>query len=139
MMCQRVETGTVVVAALLIVSAFVSAATACSDRHSSCPVWANRGECYKNRGYMHIHCADSCDQCVVQDDKCKDFHEQCPAWAGNGECEKNYVYMRKSCPRSCTFCQPANNHGVPHVNHSIVDSYWEKFRNKYPELGVVHG
>ncbi|XP_063607049.1 uncharacterized protein LOC134781719 [Penaeus indicus] len=139
MMCQRVETGTVVVAALLIVLALVSADTACRDSHPSCKTWANRGECYKNRGYMHIHCAQSCDQCVVQDEKCKDFHEQCPAWASNNECDKNYDYMRKSCPRACTFCQPANDHRVPHVDHSIVDTYWEKFRTKYPGLSVVHG
>ncbi|XP_069977633.1 putative tyrosinase-like protein tyr-3 [Penaeus vannamei] len=139
MMANRVETGTVFVAAVLIATAFVSAATACSDRHPSCPVWASRGECYKNRGYMHIHCADSCHQCIVQDESCKDFHEQCPAWASNGECEKNYVYMRKSCSRSCTFCQPANDHSVPYVHSNVVDSYWEKYRSRYPGLDIVHG
>ncbi|KAG7164468.1 putative ShK domain-like-containing protein [Homarus americanus] len=39
----------------------------CSDRDPRCSLWAGKGECYKNRGYMHVHCAESCHQCVVQD------------------------------------------------------------------------
>lgn len=38
----------------------------CSDRHPKCFQWAMLGECIKNRGYMHVHCAESCHQCVVQ-------------------------------------------------------------------------
>ncbi|XP_042230321.1 putative tyrosinase-like protein tyr-3 [Homarus americanus] len=114
------------------------AAEGCSDRDPRCSLWAGKGECYKNRGYMHVHCAESCHQCVVQDNSCQNVHEQCEAWSGNGECQKNYAYMRKVCARACTFCQPANDHSVPHVHANFVDEYWKKFRSSHPEIGNSH-
>ncbi|XP_066982327.1 zinc metalloproteinase nas-13-like [Macrobrachium rosenbergii] len=110
----------------------------CRDRHQSCRTWAERGECYKNVGYMMVHCADSCHQCVVQDDNCKDTHDQCAAWANNGECQQNYAYMRKACARSCTFCMPANDHSVPYVHANLVDSRWEQYNKRFPGLARNH-
>ncbi|XP_045602563.2 putative tyrosinase-like protein tyr-3 [Procambarus clarkii] len=115
-------------------------AQGCSDRNAQCPQWAANGECYKNRGYMHVNCAQSCHQCIVQDEACKDLNEQCAAWATNGECERNYPYMRKTCARACTFCQPANDHSVPHIHANFVDEYWEHYMRLHPELGnTIHG
>lgn len=125
-------------AGAVVLLAVTSHAMECSDRHLSCPTWAARGECYTNRGYMWIHCAESCHQCIVQDDNCKDTHDQCPAWANNGECQKNYTYMRKACARACNFCLPANNHNVPYVHSNLVDSHWEEFQNKFPSIGRIH-
>ncbi|XP_071526902.1 uncharacterized protein [Panulirus ornatus] len=116
-----------------------TSAEGCSDKNPSCPVWAANGQCYSNRGYMHVHCAESCHQCIIQDSHCMDLHEQCPAWANNGECTKNYDYMRTACARACTFCQPAKDHTVPHLNANIVDDYWKKFNSLNPALARRHG
>ncbi|KAK3866707.1 hypothetical protein Pcinc_027769, partial [Petrolisthes cinctipes] len=112
----------------------------CSDRHRRCKEWAMSGECIHNRGYMHVHCAESCDQCKVQDQHCSDLHEQCAAWANNGECNANYVYMRKTCARACTFCMPARDHAVPHIHANLVDDLWDSYRERYPGVPIgSHG
>lgn len=36
----------------------------CQDRHESCPVWAEMGECGKNPFYMLAHCHMSCQVCI---------------------------------------------------------------------------
>jgi hypothetical protein len=44
----------------------VEAVEDCFDRHESCEVFANQGECTKNPGWMIIHCSVSCDACHLR-------------------------------------------------------------------------
>ncbi|KAK8722888.1 hypothetical protein OTU49_012104 [Cherax quadricarinatus] len=122
---------------LLVVLAHTQA-QGCSDRHATCPFWAKSGECYKNPGFMLVHCGVSCHQCLVQDDACRDLNEQCVAWANNGECNRNFQYMKQNCARACTFCQPANDHSVPHVHSDYVDENWRKYNSIHPGLARIH-
>jgi len=110
----------------------VSSRSVCMDRNPSCKLWASEGECYKNIGFMHIHCAESCQQCQVQDDLCRDETEQCPAWAEKGECTINRKFMKKNCPRACGVCQPTNSHDVPHIHNNILAKYWDEHDAKHP-------
>ncbi|XP_050696929.1 putative tyrosinase-like protein tyr-3 [Eriocheir sinensis] len=126
-------------AAVAVIFLSSVAAEGCSDRNPKCFQWAMLGECIKNRGYMHVHCAESCHQCVVQDEACQDYNEQCPAWANNNECKKNYSYMRATCARACSFCVPANDHSVPHLHANVVDSHWDKFNSLHPDMPPRHG
>jgi len=110
----------------------VSSRSVCMDRNPSCGLWASEGECYKNIGFMHIHCAESCQQCQVQDDLCRDETEQCPAWAEKGECTLNRKFMKKNCPRACGVCQPTNSHDIPHIHNDILSKYWAEHDAKHP-------
>uniref|UniRef100_A0A183C150 ShKT domain-containing protein n=1 Tax=Globodera pallida TaxID=36090 RepID=A0A183C150_GLOPA len=35
----------------------------CYNEHECCSVWAQKGECQRNQGYMHAWCKASCQQC----------------------------------------------------------------------------
>jgi len=111
---------------LLCVLQNATSRTVCRDRSPSCRLWARQGECYRNIGYMYIHCAESCHQCQVQDDLCSNHNEQCPAWAAKGECTKNLRYMKKTCARACGHCLATNSHDVPHIHNHIREKYWDK-------------
>lgn len=70
----------------------------CKDRSGyqiQCPLWAAKGECKKNPGWMLINCKKSCT---------KDSHQSCPAWAKRGECTKNPKWMLVYCKLSCNQC-----------------------------------
>jgi len=40
----------------------VDVSTACTNSHDWCTIWANRGECVINPGYMLVGCCSSCSQ-----------------------------------------------------------------------------
>jgi hypothetical protein len=106
---------------LLAEAADAGAGGDCIDDDSvNCPVWASKGECQKNQGYMLVHCRKSCRQCTETNKKqppvlpprkdagedCVDANpEKCPAWASKGECQKNRGYMHVHCKKSCNRCQ----------------------------------
>lgn len=106
----------------------------CFDREPLCFMWAHRGECYKNRGFMSIYCARSCQLCLIQDHRCRDENRMCAGWASKGECRSNKPYMEKMCARSCAFCMSARDHRVPHVHSDLVAKKWKEWGRKHPNL-----
>ncbi|XP_031558727.1 putative tyrosinase-like protein tyr-3 [Actinia tenebrosa] len=73
----------------------------CKDSNTvQCPLWAKRGECEKNKIYMHKNCAKSCKICKV----CADNNRKCSKWAEIGECKANPAYMHVNCKKSCNKC-----------------------------------
>jgi len=51
----------------------------CSDHHTGCAHWAAKGECHKNKEYMHNSCAGSCGLCTM-DGSPLPLTESAPAW-----------------------------------------------------------
>ena len=82
----------------------------CVDQDENCPVWSSMGECEKNKAFMVVSCAKSCNACESaaalyrEPAGCEDTSEQCSVWKKGGECEKNPTYMAKYC---CASCDPA--------------------------------
>ncbi|KAI3413412.1 hypothetical protein GPALN_010906 [Globodera pallida] len=99
----------------------------CYNEHECCSVWAQKGECQQNPGYMHAWCKASCQQlwglagechrnptwmncfcrvscgrCIPQDydfGGCADYHQRCRHWAKSGECGRNAWMLEKTCRR----------------------------------------
>jgi len=74
--------------------------------HPSCKVWAERGECEKNPGFMLKTCKNECDLVAPKspnknETDYEDGHPNCKKWAEKGECEKNPNYMKKKCKKRC--------------------------------------
>ncbi|CAI9739477.1 metalloproteinase nas-13-like [Octopus vulgaris] len=88
----------------------------CVDDNSSCPTWAQKGECKKNPKYMLVHCKKSCKKCGDGGGGgggggkgCVDENKLCATWAGKGECDKNPAYMLLKCKKSCKQCQKCDD------------------------------
>ena len=73
----------------------------------ACELWADRGECGTNSGWMMANCRKACTGCHLaascvnalgDDQKCND-------WASTGECLSNPKFMHAQCQRSCNRCQ----------------------------------
>ena len=80
---------------------------ACTDEHTSCKLWANKGECDANPTFMlsATGCRESCYAC--QSTRCHDapdVAEHCAVWAADGQCGDNEEYMVQNCPFSCRSC-----------------------------------
>ncbi|XP_068735001.1 uncharacterized protein [Montipora capricornis] len=81
----------------------------CQDDYFTCHLWAQKGECTKNREWMRDHCHRSCKVCGVPTSPppCVDKDPtQCPLWTANGECRKNPGFMMKNCCKSCARAGP---------------------------------
>jgi len=76
----------------------------CVDDNTSCPGWAQSGECQKNPGYMLKSCRKSCNQCSTTSSKCVDKNTSCRVWASGGYCGTRPDYMHKNCAKSCNVC-----------------------------------
>ncbi|KAK6729930.1 hypothetical protein RB195_006777 [Necator americanus] len=79
----------------------------CFNENECCAVWAAKGECARNTGYMTEWCAASCGLCRPQyrlADDCSDRHPNCAPWSQSGECTKNELWMAENCRRSCGKC-----------------------------------
>ena len=88
-----------------------STSVQCVDNHASCAIWAARGECARNPGYMLAMCKKSCDACsithrnaIVQQTPCVDLNSNCHFWSSTGQCTKNPRYMLTNCRKSCNNC-----------------------------------
>ncbi|CAA95805.2 Putative tyrosinase-like protein tyr-3 [Caenorhabditis elegans] len=77
----------------------------CYNEDQCCPIWAQRGQCRSNPGYMTCQCKVSCGVCRPNYvyGPCADYHYDCAAWARRGECLKN-KWMPENCRRSCNTC-----------------------------------
>ncbi|CAL4154350.1 unnamed protein product [Meganyctiphanes norvegica] len=95
----------------------------CSDREPDCASWAQSGECYKNSGFMKVHCRRSCHNCQ-EDPTCRDLHDQCDAWANDSECGRNPCFMAKTCATACGHCIPAfsahHDADLPHIDYRKI-------------------
>ena len=74
----------------------------CVDNDDNCQLWATKGECEANPGFMKASCSASCYAC--QSASCRDADPSCEAWAFAGECEANEHYMLPNCAFSCRTC-----------------------------------
>jgi prolyl 4-hydroxylase len=78
-----------------------------------CPLWASKGECVSNPGYMLAHCADACGAVAggaVSADAPRDLEPECAGYAQAGECARNPAFMLSRCKLSCDAWERA--HGV---------------------------
>ena len=62
----------------------------CSYLDTSCPQWAQAGECKSSAEYMLTNCPTSCGLCAP---KCADVHVDCNHWQKEGACESNPGFM----------------------------------------------
>jgi hypothetical protein len=69
----------------------------CLDTNDQCAVWAARGECTNNPGYMLTSCCATCESSAA----CRDQNPQCSAWAADNQCNVNPDYMQPFCCHSC--------------------------------------
>ncbi|VDK68512.1 unnamed protein product [Litomosoides sigmodontis] len=79
----------------------------CYNENECCQFWAERGECDRNKGYMHEWCKVACRVCQPNFNphiECSNNHENCERWARSGECKKNAKWMRENCRKSCHHC-----------------------------------
>ncbi|CAC5415195.1 unnamed protein product [Mytilus coruscus] len=76
----------------------------CKDNDKMCVIWAFKGECTTNQGYMVFNCQKSCQVCSGSFTDCLDKNKKCPKWSSNGECHKNPKYMLFNCQKSCKVC-----------------------------------
>mmetsp|Transcript_4906 Transcript_4906/g.5699 ORF Transcript_4906/g.5699 Transcript_4906/m.5699 type:complete len:501 (-) Transcript_4906:50-1552(-) len=94
----------------------------CVDKHEDCLMWAEFGECQKNKVFMESNCMQSCELCVNPvitswrtNIDCEDRHPNCDVWASHGECITNPGYMSQGCSKSCNVCidvGQARNEGI---------------------------
>ena len=82
--------------------ASLSASSCANENDQMCRLWARKGECEENPGYMKTACAESCFAC--QSSRCSDAHADCAAWAKAGECSSNEAFMVEGCAFSCRAC-----------------------------------
>uniref|UniRef100_A0A915Q5D0 receptor protein-tyrosine kinase n=1 Tax=Setaria digitata TaxID=48799 RepID=A0A915Q5D0_9BILA len=85
----------------------VSVNADCFNENECCQHWAQRGECERNRGYMHEWCKVSCRVCQPSFNpniECSNHHQNCERWARSGECFRNAKWMRENCRQSCHHC-----------------------------------
>uniref|UniRef100_A0A7E4ZX04 ShTK domain protein n=1 Tax=Panagrellus redivivus TaxID=6233 RepID=A0A7E4ZX04_PANRE len=79
----------------------------CYNEHECCAIWAVKGECRRNPGYMNAWCKASCSRCTPNYDirvECSDRHPNCARWSRSGECNRNPYWMAENCRRSCNNC-----------------------------------
>uniref|UniRef100_A0A183C0M7 ShKT domain-containing protein n=1 Tax=Globodera pallida TaxID=36090 RepID=A0A183C0M7_GLOPA len=80
----------------------------CYNEHECCSVWAQKGECQQNQGYMHAWCKASCQQCQPDYDlyqECNNRHPNCQTWTSQGQCQRNKFWMAENCRQSCGKCR----------------------------------
>uniref|UniRef100_A0A914HLP2 ShKT domain-containing protein n=1 Tax=Globodera rostochiensis TaxID=31243 RepID=A0A914HLP2_GLORO len=81
---------------------------ACYNEHECCSLWADKGECERNSGYMSSWCKASCRQCQVDYDmnqECTNRHPNCGQWSNEGQCQRNQFWMTENCRQACGKCQ----------------------------------
>jgi len=83
----------------------------CVDKDEDCLLWAEFGECQKNKNFMENNCMQSCELCsnpVItswrSNKDCEDRHPSCELWASHGECITNAGYMLQGCSKACNMC-----------------------------------
>uniref|UniRef100_A0A914HQA3 ShKT domain-containing protein n=1 Tax=Globodera rostochiensis TaxID=31243 RepID=A0A914HQA3_GLORO len=80
----------------------------CYNEHECCSVWAQKGECQQNPGYMSAWCKASCQKCQPDYDlyqECNNRHPNCQTWTSQGQCQRNQFWMAENCRQSCGKCR----------------------------------
>ncbi|XP_038068797.1 balbiani ring protein 3-like [Patiria miniata] len=79
----------------------------CTDRFTTCKLWAGNGECGIANEWMQKNCQKSCDACPEEAElhpDCSDSYLRCSAWAAKGDCQNNPGWMNVYCRKSCQRC-----------------------------------
>jgi hypothetical protein len=83
----------------------------CKNKDAECEMWAARGECEINPGYMTANCQKACKVCgtaggrMAAAKSCANRDSDCDFWAEEGECEANPGYMHTHCALACGACE----------------------------------